>query len=206
MIVNRLYAGDTLNFGVNVADYPPADGWTLKMRYTPRFAAPVMAPVTLVALTGPVDVDGALYDYAIQASPTVTADWVPGHYGWASWVERSGARQVLQGTQFQGELHVLPDPASIAQGTDTRSSAQQALDQCDDALANASARSANASTSGVPVEYRIADRMMKYETATDAHAALLTLRGHWQRKVNQEIRRSVIETTGVDPYRVTARF
>jgi len=206
MITNRLYVGDTLNFGVNVPDYPPADGWTLKMRYTPRFTAPVQTPITIVAQLGPIDVDGELYDYAIQAAPTTTADWIPGLYGWASWVEKSGARQVLQGTQFQGELTVLPDPATIAQGADTRSVAQKALDDCTAALANAAVRAANAGTSSVPVEYRIGDRMMKYDTANEAQQSLLTARNAWQLIVNREYRKQCAETGLPDPRIIHTRI
>ena len=85
-----LVAGDTLEFSVVVPDYPAADGWTLKYRLTPRFAAPTQAPITLTATT---NINGA--DYDVKSAPAVTVTWAPGIYTWARWVEKSGARQTL---------------------------------------------------------------------------------------------------------------
>ena len=42
--------GDTLNFLTTVSDYPPADGWTFKIRLIPRFTSPVQSPITIINL------------------------------------------------------------------------------------------------------------------------------------------------------------
>ena len=40
MGLEKLVAGDTLDFTDTVPDYPPADGWTLKYRLIPQFSTP----------------------------------------------------------------------------------------------------------------------------------------------------------------------
>jgi hypothetical protein len=196
---DKLYAGDTLEFRVTVPDYPPSDGWSLTYRFVPRFSAPAQPPVTLVAT-----VEGD--EYVLFASPATTSGWVPGAYNWARWVEKTGARQVLDDLDSRGQLELLPDPAQTQQGADNRTQAQKALDDCNAALANVAMRALNAGTSGIPVEYRIGDRMMKYQTADEAHAALLTVRNHWAAVVREETRREVIARKGFDPNRVLVRF
>jgi hypothetical protein len=115
--VHRLVAGDSLSFETSIADYPASAGWTLKYHLVPRFSTPSQAPVTLTAST--YEVDG----YQAQVAPGTTALWVPGAYGWSSWVERTGERITLE----QGETTVAPNPATSAQGLDTRSDAVIAL-------------------------------------------------------------------------------
>jgi hypothetical protein len=138
----------------------------------------------------------------IFQSPAQTAIWVPGAYSWARWVVKAGARQVLDDLESRGQLQVLPDPAQVAQGADNRTQAQKALDECNAALANVATRASNAGTSGLPVEYRIADRMMKYQTADEAHKALLLVRNFWQDRVNNEDRRARLAAGAPDPRKV----
>lgn len=192
---DKLYAGDTLEFLTSVPDYPPADGWELVYRFVPRFTAPPQDPITL-----PATVDGD--QYLVFAAPSLTTLWVPGAYGWARWVQKTGARQVLDDLQSRGQLEVLPNPATVLQGADNRTQAQKALADCDAALANVAVRGASAGTAGLPVEYRIADRMMKYESVTEAHAGLLTVRNHWQTEVNRETRRAMKAAGLADPRKV----
>lgn len=180
---NRLYAGDTLEFGLNVLDYPPADGWTLKMRFAPRFTTPTQAAIDITAAVGPVTVDGEVFDFAVQVTPATTATWKAGAYGWHSWVEKAGARQTLEGTQYQGELTVLADPATLAQGADTRSAARKALD---DALA------ALAAWSPTYREHTIGDRTVKFNAVADVRAVVQ----FWQNKVDAEIAAETGRATG----------
>lgn len=159
---NRIYAGDTLEFGVNVDDYPPGDGWTLKMRLVPRFTTPAQSPIDLTATSGPLLIDGETFDYVFSVTPATTAAWKPGAYGWHSWVQKAGARQVLEGTQHKGELTVRADPATLTQGIDTRSAARKAYD---DAIA---ARAAYAASGQASVaEYTIGDRRMAFKSPAD---------------------------------------
>jgi hypothetical protein len=167
-----LYAGDTLEFGLDVPQYPPADGWTLKIRLVPRFTSPAQSPVTLTASAN-VAIAGVAFDYGIAVQPSITADWVAGAYGWHSWVEKDGARQVLEGTQYAGEVTVLPDPATMVAGTDTRSRARKALD---DALA------ALAAWTPTYREHTIGDRTVKFNAHADVRAAVR----FWEERVARE--------------------
>lgn len=118
-------AGDTLDFQVAVPEYPNTDGWTLKYRLTPRFTTPTQAPIELTAVN---NTDGT---YQVQESPANTADWEPGFYSWARWVEKVGAVQTLT---ERGQLEVRPDPRNSTQGLDTRTHARKMLDQIEAAL------------------------------------------------------------------------
>ena len=124
--VERVVAGDTLDFNVSVPDYPATAGWTLKYRLTPRFASPTQAPIDITAATAP---DGV--SYQVQVGQNTTAQWKPGAYGWARWVEAAGARQTLD---EQGQLDVDPNPATTAQGDDLRSHARKMLESVEAAL------------------------------------------------------------------------
>jgi hypothetical protein len=146
----RHVAGDTLNFTTDVSDYLPSDGWTFKMRLIPRFSSPVQAPITLTATTS----DSS---YLIQAGPNTTSAWAAGQYSWFSWVEKTGERHTLEGTQFSGELTIEPDPSTQVQGYDGRSQAQKAVDDLKTALATFTA------SNGRVKSYTIGDRSMTYD-------------------------------------------
>lgn len=130
---DSVYAGDSLEFPVDVADFPPVDGWTLKYRLTARFSSPVQAAIVMTATV----VDG---QYVVGATAEQTAAWAAGTYYWARWVERGTAgvdfeRQTLDDLESRGELKVLQNPATSAQGFDGRSQAKKALDDALSALA-----------------------------------------------------------------------
>src|SRR3954468_18180912 len=114
-------AGDTLDMQVTVPDYPSTDGWTLKYRLTPRFSTPTQAPIDITATA---NADGT---YQLQKAPSDTG-WVPGAYGWARGVEKSGARQTLTSSEDQGEVQVRQNPATTAQGYDSRSHERKLLE------------------------------------------------------------------------------
>ena len=183
---NRLHAGDTLDFTVSVPDYPPAAGWTLKLRLVARAQGGQTATITASA-------EGDLY--RLQAGPSTTANWPAGAYGWHTWVEKVGARVTLEGTQYQGELTVLPDPSAIAAGTDTRSQARKALD---DALA---AQAAYVASKAVVAEYTIGERRMKFHSAGDLAALISRLRID----VAREQRAEAIAKGLADPRKVIVR-
>ncbi len=146
-----LVAGDTLDFIVSVPQYPASDGWTLKYRLTPRFTAPVQAPIDLTATAS-----GS--DYSVQAAPAITASWVPGLYAWSRWVQKSGARQTLDES---GELEVRQDPSTAAAGYDGRSQAAKAYDDLKAALAQFQ------SSGGRIKRYAIGSRQMEFETSAE---------------------------------------
>jgi hypothetical protein len=159
--VQRLIAGDTLNFTTTVADYPADDGWTLKYRLVPRFATPVQAPIELTASA--YEVSG----YHIQVAAVTTASWKAGVYEWASWVQKGAERITIERGQ---EVTVEPDPAAVAQGTDSRSSSRQALEAVQ-------AKIKGKATDGVE-SYEVNGRQLKYYSLTE----LLKLE---QRLINQ---------------------
>lgn len=122
-------AGDTLDFGpISVPDFPSTDGWTLSYFLTPRFTTPTQGQITVVAVS---NADGT---YQLQASPTTTAAWKAGAYGWERRVDKSGARQTLASSEDQGEVLVLAKAEDRAQGYDSRSFARKRLEQLETAL------------------------------------------------------------------------
>lgn len=168
-MIDQFYIGDTLEFPVNpVADYS-IDEWTLKYRFTPRFATPVQAPFTLTATV----TDG---QYWIQAAPTTTATWQPGKYGWARWLEKTGARVTLDSLWSQGQSEFLPDPTLTSQGDDNRSVAQTAVDDLRSALATFNA------TNGTVKSYTIGDRSMTFNTEVE----ILQRLSYWENQVALE--------------------
>lgn len=166
MMPDQVYAGDTLEFTLSVADYPPSDGWSLKYRFTPRFTTPAQAPIEVVA-----SVSGD--EYSVLVGPSETAGWAPGAYNWARWVYKTGARQVLDDLQSRGQLQILPDPATAQQGSDNRTQAQKVLEDLKAAFADAAVRAKDSASAGLPVEYRIGDRMVKYDNLDVAMSGLL---------------------------------
>ena len=114
--VQRLTAGDSLSFMTTVAGFPASAGWVLHFVLIPRFTAPTQAPIELAA-TDEGD------DFRTEVSPAMSAAWVPGEYGWRSFVARAGERVTLEG----GQIVVEPDPAQATQGLDTRTDAAIAL-------------------------------------------------------------------------------
>jgi hypothetical protein len=163
--LSKLIAGDSLDFTTSVADYPATAGWTLKYRLIPRFTSPVQAPITLTATTYETS------SYRVEAGPSETDGWAPGVYSWASWVEKVGSRVTIE---QGGELTVAPDPGAATQGTDVRSSAQQALDAV-------TAMLSGKASSGVAA-YRIAGRELRSYELTELIKLQSSLRADVQRE------------------------
>jgi hypothetical protein len=123
----RLVAGDTLHYSRSVPGHLPADGWQLQYRLAPRAGG---GSVIEIAAAASGD------EFVVRVGPGTTAAWAPGVYGWGSWVQRvaGGGAVVERYTIAQGQLEVLPNPATLAAGADTRTSAQKALDDARVAL------------------------------------------------------------------------
>lgn len=164
-----------MEFGVNVPEYPPADGWTLKYRLVPRFSTPTQDPITLTAATG-ATVGGVAYDYVITETPTNTAQWKAGAYGWSRWVEKSGARQTLNDLDSRGQLTIRQDPTTAVQGFDNRTQAQTAVDDLKSALATFRA------SGGVVKSYTIGERSIEFSDETD----ILKRLSFWQSELSRE--------------------
>jgi hypothetical protein len=182
-------AGDTLDFEVDVPDYPSSDGWTLTYYLTPRFSSPTQAQITI---TASANSDGS---YQVQSSPTATAAWKPGAYGWARIVSKTGARQTLTGSDDQGELLVRTNPVGAAQGSDTRSHARKMLELIETAL---EAFGANP----VMKSYAIGTRQYQRHEIPD----LLVLRDRYRHDVASEIAAADIAAGQSSPRNVGIRF
>lgn len=135
---SSLIVGDTLDFLTTVADFPPANGWTLKFRLVPRTSG---TAITLTATTSGTD-------YRVQVDPATTAAWTAGEYSWTSWVEKSGARYSVE----SGTITLLPDPGVVS-AYDGRSHAAKVLDSIEAVLENRATQD--------QMEYQIGGRMLK---------------------------------------------
>lgn len=184
-------AGDTLDFQVDVPDYPSGDGWTLKYRLTPRFTSPTQTPIELTAIA---NADGS---YQVQAGPTATAAWTAGAYTWARWVEKSGARQTLN---ERGQLEVRPNPATSAAGLDTRSHVRKVLEAIEACI-----ESRASTTQREMVAYAIGNRSQQFDPQ-DNRAALLELRSKYLWLVANEDAREQIAAGQPNPRMVGIRF
>lgn len=161
----QLIAGDTLNYRVTVRNYPSSDGWTLKFRLVPRSGVGAA-----ILLTAPASDDDT---YLVQVLALNTSAWVPGQYGWASWVENLGGERY---TIESGQLEVLPDPATTAVGIDSRSLPRRTLD---DLIA---ARAAWAVSQGRTRSYKIADRERVFASAAELDQEIR----YWEAQVAAE--------------------
>lgn len=146
---DSIIVGDTLDFVTTVADYPPADGWTLIYRLVPRVSG---TAIEIVASTYGTD-------YRVQVSPATSAAWTAGEYSWSSWVEKSGARYTVD----SGTVTLQVNPETIA-AYDSRSPARKALDALNAGLETFGS---NAHVQG----YTIEGREMRYRTFADFMAA-----------------------------------
>lgn len=142
MLEAPIIAGDSFSALRSWPSYPAGDGWVLKLRLVPRAGG---TPIDLTA-----DAEGD--DHRFSETPTTTAGWTAGAYGWAEWAERGA--DVF--TTAQGLATIAPNPRTMAAGTDTRSLAQQTLD---DLLA---AKAQWDVTAGRQRRYQIAGREMEF--------------------------------------------
>jgi hypothetical protein len=159
MNIAQIIAGDTLQFRTSVPDYPADAGYTLTYRLVPRAAG---APIEIVATA-----DGA--EYVVSAAASATAAWTPGEYSWHAYVEQGGARY----TKGTGAVTILPDPAAIAAGTDTRTQAEIAL---------AAAKQALAAWSPLTKAFTIGDVSKTFNTPAEIRQVIT----YWQGVVDAE--------------------
>jgi hypothetical protein len=191
-------AGDTLEMSIangnaiTVADYPASDDWTLKYRLTPQFSTPTQAPIDITATT---DTDGA--SYKIEVSPAATATWKAGSYWWARWVEKVGARVMLERDQ---QLDILPDPAQSAQGEDRRTYARKMLEQIEAALLS---RSLTAQRE--VLSYTIGTRSQTFDAA-ETKIELERLREQYKLEVMAEEGEQKLDAGGQGGRRMLARL
>lgn len=178
-------AGDTLTLTRTWPDYPAGAGWVGKLRLVPRSAAGGAAPIELTA--------AAVGDqHQFTALAATTAAWVAGSYAMAFWVER-GADVVTTGTD---ELQLLPNPRTLAAGTDTRTLAARTLA---DLL---TARASFVATQGRVATYKIGDRERTFRNAAELNQEI----AFWQAQVDNQTQAARL-AAGLRPRnRILVRF
>ena len=153
MDIDKLIAGDSLNFATCVPGYSPADGWALSYRLVPASGDDI---VLLASAEGG--------SHRVQASAVTTANWAPGVYSWASWVVKAGEEYTVQ----TGRLTITPNPRTVTAGWDNRSAWRKALDDARAAL-----------VAYVPTRrrYKIGEREMEFNSAADVIKHIKFLEG-----------------------------
>jgi hypothetical protein len=169
MMMDRLIAGDALDFDTSVVDshgntYTPADGWSMTMRLVPRTSGT------------PIDISTTASDdnleFAVEVASATTAAWTAGTYSAFALVTKSGERK----TVHIGEVEVLADPAT-ATSFDVRSDAQQTLESLRSAL-----KTYASNGQGHVAEYEIAGRRMKFRSS----AEIVEQIRYWEKVVADE--------------------
>jgi len=113
---NEIVQGATLNWRVEVAEYPASSGWALTLALNPRAGG---ANYTVASIA---DGDAHL----LQTAADITTTWSSGQYAWQLWAIKGAEQYPLD--QYRGQLRVVPNLLTAPAGTDTRSDAETALD------------------------------------------------------------------------------
>lgn len=186
MLVDKLIAGDALDFDIGVTDsegntYTPADGWAMTLRLVPRTSGSAIS----ISTTATAD----NREFAIEVSSATTANWAAGDYSAFALVTLLGERK----TVHIGEVKILSDPG-VATTYDVRSDAQKALESLKSAL-----KSYADNGQGHVAEYEIAGRRMKFRSS----AEIVEQIRYWERVVADEAvaaRLAAGETSGRKVY------
>lgn len=115
-------SGDTITWQIGLADYPAADGWTLKYR--------------LLGSVGKIDIvsSPAGNDHLILVSATTSAGYPAGDYQFQKYVEKGTGSSLQRFTLVGGKITVAPNLSAASAATDTRSSVKRTLDAIDAVL------------------------------------------------------------------------
>ncbi|MBS1729842.1 MAG: hypothetical protein JSS67_03590 [Bacteroidetes bacterium] len=136
-------AGDRVQWKLALADFAPADGWTL--HYV--LLATGLNPITIVGSASGTD-------HLVDIAAATTAGWVAGGYNWTSYVVNGSDRRTIG----SGFVTIAPDPTTQTISYDPRTLAQKILAQIQTALAQ--------ELSNPLSEYRIGDRTVKRDPGT----------------------------------------
>ena len=175
----RITAGDSLVWTKALADYSPADGWTL---HYALFNA-------VAAYTIDTAADGT--NHAVTVLAAVTAVWAEGRYDYSAYVTHAdGRRQSL----FDGQLIIQPDLA--AGPRDGRTHARKMVDALEAALLGRA-------TSGELdlIKAQFGDRAVERNTAE-----LIVQRDKYMAEVRNEERLAGIAAGKRGPTSIKARF
>lgn len=142
-------AGDTLKFTKELADYLPADSWTLT--YT------LVNSAAQITFSGSDNGDGT---HLINVATTTTDDWAAGDYRWQATVSDGSDRYTVE----RGTITIRTNFAAEAAGFDGRGTWQAILDNLQSAyaaLASGTVTSATVSFGDKQVVYRSLDELIK---------------------------------------------
>lgn len=156
-----------------------SDGWEL----TYQLRGPTQLTLAAVA-------EGSGWRTVLSTEDSATL--VKATYIWAAYLSRPGERKTAGG----GTIFVKPDLAAVVAPIEGRSKARKALEDCEEALASFK------SSGGKVKSYTIGTRQTEFHSLAD----LMMVRDFWQRKVNQEVNRESIRTTGINLRLIRARF
>jgi len=116
---SQFFAGDTLEFYVNSAEYPaPA--------YTLNYA--------LVNSSGQITITGTAdgTDHKISVASATTADYTAGEYQWHAYFTKSGERRHYA----SGHVEIITDYTAETGGFDARTFTKKVLDALESAIQN----------------------------------------------------------------------
>jgi hypothetical protein len=157
----QIVAGDTLTHTVTLRDYPASAGWVLSYRLIPASGS---------AITFNASASGD--DHVVSVAAATTSAWAVGKYAAKAYATLALVRYSVPSES--GQITIAPNPASVAVGTELRSTARIALD-------NIEATIEGRATSAV-LEYEINGRQLRYLSPAD----LMALQKYFAGKVALE--------------------
>ena len=179
---SELVQGTTLNWRVEVAEYPASSGWGLTLALNPVAGG---SNLTVVSIA---DGDAHL----MQTPADVTTTWSAGSYGWQLFAIRGAEQYALD--QYRGQLRVVPNLLTAPAGTDTRSADMVALDAIIQRLSGAA-------SNGV-MSYVINGRELRYYSMDE----LRSFRADYESRVAKEQLKAALDAGRPNPRRVRVRM
>lgn len=161
-IPSKLTAGDSVEWTVNLPDYP-APTWTLKYY--------LVKTGKQIVITG--SQYGSTEEHHIDIAKATTANWPAGAYSYQAFMDDGTDRKRLE----SGTIVIEPDFAQQGSGYDDRSFAKKSLDAIEAVIENRASQAQQ--------EYQIAGRALKFMTMDE----LLNARDRFRAEVRAEERR-----------------
>jgi hypothetical protein len=151
-----LIAGSTLQFRIDLSDYPATDGWSLSFSY--RSKAGSQIDFTAAA-------DGAAFLVTVTAA--ATAQWLPGEYSGQAFVSKAAETFSV----WSGPLEILVNLSTADPGYDVRTQARRTLDNIEAAIEGRATHDIlNSEVEGTRIERIPIDQLLKLR---DRYAAIV---------------------------------
>ncbi len=120
-VPTQLAAGDTVTWRICLGDYSAADGWVLSYALISRTGSKILITTTA---------SGS--DHLVSISATTTAEWLSGEYDVHAYAARASERFKV----WVGKIEILPNYATLDEGSDQRTMARKTLDAIEKAILN----------------------------------------------------------------------